>query len=475
MNLQDELRAIVGANNVIAGADADPYLVDWRGRYKGRAQAVVRPGNTEEVATVMRLCHQHKTPVVTQGGNTGLCGGATLDESGDAIVLSLSRLNTIRAIDIDNDTLVVDAGCTLSTVQEAARNVGRLFPLSLAAEGTCTIGGNLATNAGGTQVLRYGNARDLTLGLEVVTPEGDIWHGLRGLRKDNTGYDLRDLFIGSEGTLGIITGATLKLYPRPAAQRTAMLALDSLDNAIRLLAHAKSGFGPSLTAFEVMAGSVLHDVVRLFPPQRLPFEGPSGEAPYFALLELSDMEGEAHAQAQFETVLGAAMEDGLVLDAAIAENLTQSKAFWHLRESVPLAEANPGKSIKHDVSVPISAIAEFVSAADAALKACFPTMSTIVFGHLGDGNVHYNVSRGADQTEEQVVALTKEVYAIVHDIAHRLGGSISAEHGIGQHKRDELPRYKHAVELRLMRQIKTALDPHNLMNPGKVLPQADAR
>jgi len=469
MSIQDALSAIVGAANVLTGETAAPFLVDWRGRYKGQAQAVVRPGNTEEVAAVVRHCLQHSIPIVPQGGNTGLCGGATPDSSGSAIVLSLLRMNAIRAIDTANDTLVAEAGCTLQQVQQAARDTGRLFPLSLAAEGTCTIGGNLATNAGGTQVLRYGNARDLVLGLEVVTPEGEIWHGLRGLRKDNTGYDLRDLYIGSEGTLGIITAATLKLHPLPAAQRTAMLALESVENAIALLAHAKKGFGPALTGFEVMAGHVLHDVVRMFPPQRLPFDGPSAEAPYFALLELSDMEGEEHAQAQFENVLGAAMEDGLVLDAAIAESLAQSKAFWHLRESVPLAEASPGKSIKHDVSVPISAVAQFVREADAALQQRFPTMRTITFGHLGDGNVHYNVSRGADQTEEQVVGLTKEVYAIVHEVAHRLGGSISAEHGIGQHKRDELPHYKSVLELRLMQRIKAALDPLNLMNPGKLL------
>ncbi|MFT3811825.1 MAG: FAD-binding oxidoreductase [Acidovorax sp.] len=469
MGIQDELAALVGAAHVLTGEAAAPFLVDWRGRYRGQAQAVVRPGSTQEVAGVVRLCRERRIPVVPQGGNTGLCGGATADGSGRSVVLVLTRLNTIRAIDTDNDTLVADAGCTLQQVQQAARDAGRLFPLSLAAEGTCTIGGNLATNAGGTQVLRYGNARDLALGLEVVTPEGEIWHGLRGLRKDNTGYDLRDLYIGSEGTLGIITGATLKLHPLPAAQRTALLALESVENAIALLAHARKGFGPALTGFEVMAGHVLHDVVRMFPPQRLPFDGSSSEAPYFALLELSDMESEEHAQAQFENVLGAAMEEGLVLDAAIAESLAQSKAFWHLRESVPLAEASPGKSIKHDVSVPISAVAEFVREADAALQKHFPSMRTITFGHLGDGNVHYNVSRGADQTEEQVVGLTKEVYAIVHGVAHRLGGSISAEHGIGQHKRDELPHYKSALELRLMQRIKAALDPQNLMNPGKLL------
>jgi FAD/FMN-containing dehydrogenase len=469
MDLIDQLKHLVGPANVLLGNDSTPFLVDWRGRYKGSALAVVRPGGTDEVAAVVRLCSERRIPVVPQGGNTGLCGGATPDDSGRAVVVSLTRMNKVRSIDVDNDTMTVDAGCTLQSVQAAARDAGRLFPLSLAAEGTCTIGGNLATNAGGTQVLRYGNARDLALGLEVVTPEGEVWHGLRGLRKDNTGYDLRDLYIGSEGTLGIITGATLKLYPIPAAQRTAMLALGSVQDAVRFLSRARAGFGASLTAFEVIAGSVLKDVVRLFPPQRLPFEGNSAQAPYFALLELSDMESAEHAQAHFERVLGTAMEDGLVLDAVIAESLAQSKAFWHLRESVPLAEADPGKSIKHDVSVPISAIAEFVSAADDALKTRFPGMCTIVFGHLGDGNVHYNVSRAPGQTASEVVALTKEVYAIVHDVAHRLGGSISAEHGVGQHKRDELPRYKSDLEIRLMKQIKTALDPHGLMNPGKVL------
>jgi FAD/FMN-containing dehydrogenase len=443
MSIQDDRGAIVGASHLLSGEAAASFLVDWLDRYKGQAQAVVRP------------CHERRIPIVPQVGNTSLCDDTTTDGSGRAVVLT--RLNIIRAI----DTMVVDAGCTLSIVQQAARDAGRLFPLSL------------ATNAGGTQVLRYGNTRDLTLGLEVVTPEGERWDGLRGLRKDNTGYGLRDLYIGSEGTLGITTGATLKLHPLPAAQRTAMLTLESVENAIQLLAHAKKGFAPALTSFEVMAGHVLHDVVRIFPPQRQPFDGPSSQVPYFALLELSDMEGEEHAKAQFENVLGAAMEDGLVLDAAIAENLTQSKAFWHLRESVRLAEASPGRSIKHDVSVeftvPISAVAEFVREADAALKERFPSMRTITFGHLGDGNVHYNVSRGADQTEEQVVARTKEVYAIVHEVAHRMGGSISAGHGIGQHKRDELPHYKSALELRLMQRIKTALDRQNLMNPGKLL------
>ena len=302
-----------------------------------------------------------------------------------------------------------------------------------------------------------------------MTAEGEIWNGLRGLRKDNTGYDLRDLFIGSEGTLGIITAATLKLYPLPVAQRTAMLALNTLEDAISVLSRARAGFGASLTGFEVMMGPVLQAVVRLFPQQRLPFEGSSAQSPWFALLELSDSESAEHAQGRFEAVLGAAIEDGLVTDAAIAENIAQSKAMWHLRESIPLAEAELGKSIKHDVSIPISSIGTFVKVTNAALQQRFPGIQHIVFGHLGDGNLHYNVARAVNQTEQELLASQYDVYQLVHDSVHAHAGSISAEHGVGQLKRDELTRYKSALELKLMKQIKTALDPHGLMNPGKVL------
>lgn len=469
MSALKQLEQIVGATQVLTGEAMTPYLIDWRGRYRGQALAVVRPGSTEEVAQVMRLCAEQKIPVVPSGGNTGMCGGATPDETGLALVVCLARLNRVRALDTDNDTITVEAGCILQSVQEAARAAGRLFPLSLAAEGSCTIGGNLSTNAGGTQVLRYGNTRELALGLEVVTPQGEIWHGLRGLRKDNTGYDLRDLYIGSEGTLGIITAATMKLYPMPVAQRIAMLALNSLEDAIAVLSRARAGFGASLTGFEVMMGSALKAVVRLYPQQRLPFEGPSAEAPWFAILELSDSESAEHAQSRFETVLGAAIEEGLVIDAAIAENIAQSKAIWHLRESIPLAEAELGKSIKHDVSIPISLIGTFVKTTNAALQEKFPGIQHIVFGHLGDGNLHYNVARAPEQSEQALLATQYEVYQLVHDSVHAHSGSISAEHGVGQLKRDELTRYKSELELRLMKQIKHALDPHGLMNPGKVL------
>jgi FAD/FMN-containing dehydrogenase len=469
MNQLDVLRAAVGDANVLTGADAAPYLTDWRERYSGHALAVVRPKSTDEVAAVVRACADAGAPIVPQGGNTGLCGGATPDESGRAVVLCLQRLNRIRGIDLDNDTMEVEAGCVLQAVQEAAHNAGRLFPLSMGSEGSCMIGGNLATNAGGTQVLRYGSMRELTLGLEVVTAQGEIWHGLRALRKDNTGYDLRDLFIGSEGTLGIITAATLKLYPLPVARCTALLALASIEDAITMLARARHGFGASLTGFELMAGDCLADVVRCFPQQRLPFDGDSAALPWYALLELSDSESEQHARERFETVLGEAIESGCIQDAVIAGSTTQSKALWHLRESIPLAEKASGKSIKHDVSIPVSRMTDFVEDTNRALQQAFPGIHNVVFGHLGDGNLHYNVARSGDLSEADLMARQEAVYALVHDAVHAVGGSISAEHGVGQLKRDALVRYKDPVELALMHSIKLALDPQGIMNPGKVL------
>ncbi|TFL15250.1 FAD-binding oxidoreductase [Pusillimonas caeni] len=471
MTQLNDLVQILGSANVLTGADADSYVEDWRGRYRGRALAVARPGNTQEVAQVVKWCIANKVPVVPQGGNTGLCGAATPDASGSALVLSLGRLNRIRGIDTDNDTMEVEAGCILQQVQQAAREAQRLFPLSLAAEGSCTVGGNLATNAGGTQVLRYGNARELVLGLEVVTPQGEIWHGLRGLRKDNTGYDLRDLYIGSEGTLGIITAATLKLYPLPVAQCTALVALNSVDDAVALLSVARRGFGAALTGFELIAGFCLHLVNRQYPQQRLPFEGDSATMPWYALLEISDSESADHARERFEAIVGEAFEAGLVADAIIAENIAQSKALWHLRESIPLAEKDAGKSIKHDVSVPVSRMSSFIAATNAALQARFPGIEHVIFGHLGDGNLHYNVARGQAFSEDELLSHQDAVYEIVHDNVHKLGGSISAEHGVGQLKRDVLPRYKDPVEMALMHRIKQALDPQGLMNPGKVLAQ----
>ena len=451
----------LGEANVLTGSDAEPYLTDWRQAVTGRALAVLRPGDTEDVARTVRLCAAAGVPIVPQGGNTGQVAAATPDASASSVVLSLSRMNRVRAVDLDNDTITVEAGCVLQAVQASAREAGRLFPLSLGAQGSCTIGGNLATNAGGTQVLRYGNARELALGLEVVTPQGDIWHGLRGLRKDNTGYDLRDLYIGSEGTLGIITAAVLKLFPLPVAQRTALIAVASLEQALQLLQRAREGFGAGLTAFEVMSAACLRDVAQAFPQQRQPFADLPDDG-WCALLELSDSEDDAHAQARLESVLGAALEADEALDAAVSVSGSQSAAFWHLRESITLALTQARACVKHDISLPASRIPAFVRSTDHALAVAFPGVSMRVFGHLGDGNLHYNLL-------PPVGAADAAIQRLVHDRVHEAGGSISAEQGIGQRRVLDLERYKSSVEMDLMRRIKRALDPQGLMNPGKVL------
>ena len=462
-----ECRTAVGAANVLTeDNDTAAYLTDWRRRFTGRTLAVVRPASADEVTAVVRLCNRFRVPIVPQGGNTGLVLGSVPDESGTAIVLSLTRLNRIRHIDTINNTMTVESGCILEQVQNAAANAGRLFPLSLAAEGSCTIGGNLSTNAGGTAVLRYGNTRDLCLGLEVVTAQGDIWSGLRGLRKDNTGYDLRDLFIGAEGTLGIITAAVLKLYPQPKAQCTALAAMQTPEDALKLLSLAQDRCGPALTGFELMSDFCLHLVSKHFPQMRLPF---AQGYPQYVLLELSDSESEEHANAMLENLIGQALDQGLLLDAAVASSLAQSKALWNLREHIPLAQAEEGKNIKHDVSVPISRIAEFIHDTDVLLQQSFPGCRMVTFGHLGDGNLHYNVSPPENASPDSFIAHQKKINRIVHDSVHRFGGSISAEHGLGALKRDEIKQYKSEVELRMMRTLKQALDPQNLMNPGKVL------
>jgi FAD/FMN-containing dehydrogenase len=464
--LLDALRAAVGERHVLTEGDLSAWELDWRKRYRGRALAVVRPGSTAEVAAVMVACAAHGASVVPQGGNTGLVGGSVPDASGTQVLLSLTRLNRIRELDAANLTLTVDAGCVLQTVQQHAESNGLLFPLSLAAEGSCTIGGNLATNAGGTQVLRYGNARELCLGLEVVTAAGEVWDGLSGLRKDNTGYDLRDLFIGSEGTLGVITGATLKLYPQPAAVTTALAAVTSMDLAVQLLQRAQARLGAGLTGFEVMGDFALSLVRKHFPQLAQPLP----PSPWMVLLEQSDTESESHARALFESLLESALEDGLITDAAIAESLEQSHAMWHLRESIPLAQAEEGLNIKHDISLPVSRIPAFVASTDAALGQAFPGARLVDFGHLGDGNLHYNVqapqgASGPDFLREHETAVNTLVYDAV--AAH--GGSISAEHGIGELKREELNVRKAPVALGMMRAIKQALDPNGLLNPGRVL------
>jgi len=375
-------------------------------------------------------------------------------------------MNQVRNVDAANLTMTVDAGCVLQQVQEAAAVAGLLFPLSLAAEGSCTIGGNLATNAGGTQVLRYGNARELCLGLEVVTAAGDVWDGLSGLRKDNTGYDLRHLFIGSEGTLGVITGATLKLYPQPAASGTALAAVASLDDAVALLQLAQARLGASLTGFEVMQRYAL-DLVRSHFPQ---LAQPLPPAPWTVLLEQSDSEGSDHAQSLFEALLEAALERGLVSDAAVASSIEQSRAMWHLRESIPMAQSVEGPNIKHDIALPISRVAAFVERTDAALRQAFPGVRLVNFGHLGDGNLHYNVQAPADTDANGFLQANEHrINTLVYDAVGAFGGSISAEHGIGALKRDELAARKSPVALDLMRAIKQALDPRGLMNPGRML------
>ena len=464
--LLQRLRDIGVSHVLTTPEDTAPYLTDWRRRFTGRAQAIVLPSTTGEVAAVVSACAEQRVPIVPQGGNTGLAGGATPDASGDAIVLSLKRLNRVREVDAINGTITVEAGCVLHDVQQAAHDAGRLFPLSLAAEGTATIGGNLSTNAGGTQVLRYGNARELALGLEVVLPSGEIWNGLRGLRKDNTGYDLRDLFIGAEGTLGVITAACLKTFPLPRAQVTALFALDSVPPALALLALAQSVTGPTLTAFEFFSVTCLQLVTRHFPDQRSPFERTHAQ---YVLLELSDHEDEQHAAALLQALAEQALDKQLIADAVIAQSAAQSRSLWMLRELIPEAQRREGNNIKHDISVPISSIARFVDETDALLAQHLPGVRMVTFGHLGDGNLHYNVGAPAGMDDDRFFAHQSAIYECVHDQVTRFSGSISAEHGIGQLKRDENARYKSAVEMNLMRAIKRTLDPLNIMNPGKVL------
>ncbi len=472
MNLIETLGTIVGVQHVLTSGDLSAYEQDWRKRWHGKALAVVRPATTQQVADVVKACAAARAAglavsIVPQGGNTGLVVGSVPDASGQQVVLSLQRMNAVRQVDAGNMTVTVEAGCILQNLQDAAENAGFLFPLSLAAEGSCTIGGNLGTNAGGTQVLRYGNARDLCLGLEVVNAQGEVWSGLSGLRKDNTGYDLRNLMIGSEGTLGIITAATMKLYPRPLASLTAWASLPSLTHAVQLLGLAQKHLASGLTGFEVMGQFALSLVAKHFPQQRVPLWD---SAPFCVVLENSDFESEAHARERFDHLMERALEAGIITDAVVAENLQQAKALWHIRECIPLAQAEEGLNIKHDISISVSRIPEFVEATDALLRKAIPGVRLVNFGHLGDGNLHYNVQcpAGADgaaflQTQEPGV--NKLVFDSV--LAH--GGSISAEHGIGSLKRDELPHYKSKVALDMMRAVKRALDPLGMLNPGRVL------
>jgi FAD/FMN-containing dehydrogenase len=462
------LAAIVGEAHVLTDAQAQaPYLADWLSKYKGAAAAVVRPGSTKQVAAVMALCAARKLPVVPQGGNTSMSGGATPDASGQAVVLSLTRMNRIRAVDSIGNTMTVDAGTVLAKVQEAAQAADRFFPLSLGAEGSCTIGGNLAANAGGVAVLRYGTMRELTLGLEVVLPDGRIWDGLTALRKDNTGYALRDLFIGSEGTLGIITGAVLKLFPRPTARATAFVSVTDAAAALALLSSVRARCGDRLTAFEFMTGDCLALILHHIADARLPL---GAMPPAAVLIELSDADDEPALAQRLEGALTDALEAGGALDAAIAQDGTQAKAFWRIREGVSEALVRAGKAAKHDVSVPVAAMADFVTAANAAVSAALPGIRPIVFGHLGDGNLHYNLLPPIGLSEDGFAAIAPELTRTVHDETVSRRGSISAEHGIGQLRVSEMPRCKAPIELELMASLKRLFDPDGRLNPGKLLP-----
>jgi FAD/FMN-containing dehydrogenase len=472
--LLDDLRHIVGAAHVFTDGDLSAWEQDWRQRAAGKALAVVRPAETQEVARVVQTCAAFLAAhpasgisLVPQGGNTSLVLGATPDASGLQIVLSLQRMNAVRQLDADNLTVTVEAGCILQTLQERAEAAGFLFPLRLASEGSCTLGGNLGSNAGGTQVLRYGNTRDLCLGLEVVTAQGEVWQGLSGLRKDNTGYDLRDLFIGAEGTLGVITAATLKLYPLPAAQLTAWAAVPSLEDAVRLLGLAQRHLGAGLTGFEVMGQFALSLVTRHFPKLHAPLHL---DAPYCVLLENSNPACEAEARTQLEQLLEKALLLGCVTDAVVASSLSQARQLWHIRESIPLAQAQEGLNIKHDIAVPVSSIPAFVHTTDAALERAFPGVRLVNFGHWGDGNLHYNVQ--APLGVDPALFLRRheaQVNTLVFDSVAAFGGSLSAEHGVGSLKVATLEHYKSPVALAMMRSIKRALDPLNLMNPGRVI------
>jgi len=469
----DRLRTIVGDKGLITDErDKHPFLTDWRENYLGKALAIVRPATTEEVSAVVKLCAAEAVAVVPQGGNTGMSGGATPQEDGREIVLSLTRMNRILEIDKVGYTMTVEAGVVLKTIQDAAADADRLFPLSLGAEGSCTIGGNLSTNAGGVQVLHYGNARQLVLGLEVVQPNGDIWNGLRALKKDNTGYDLRDLYLGAEGTLGIITKAILKLWPKPKDNATSWSAVPSPQAAVELLSGAYAASEDNVTSCELMGRQGIDLVLHHIPGTTDPL---ADKHDWYVLMEWSSTrpprEGDNSAtlRDKMEAYLGEAMEKGLVLDAVIAQTEAQSKALWALRENHTEASKQEGPSIKHDISVAVSKIPPFVPEGLAAMKKALPGCRPLVFGHVGDGNLHFNCQAPAGWTKQQFAPHVEPISGAIYDLVTAYGGSISAEHGIGRIKLEELAHYRSQTELDVMRQLKRALDPHNIMNPGKVI------
>jgi FAD/FMN-containing dehydrogenase len=464
----ERIAAVVGPQGLLTDpSDIKSYVADWRGLHRGATPAVVRPANVEEVAAVVRICAETHTPMVPQGGNTGQCNGAVPRAGGGDLIVSLGRLNRILEVDALNNTVTVQAGCVLATVQQAAADVERLFPLSLGAEASCQIGGNLSTNAGGSNVLRYGNTRDLVLGLEVVLPDGRIWNGLRGLRKDNTGYDLKHLFIGAEGTLGIITAAVLKLFPRPRATVTAWVALPSPRAALELLSLLRQRCGDTLTAFECISRRCLELVLHHLPGARDPLPQ---QHEWYALIELDDARAADVLRGDVESTLAAAAETTLIADAVIADSGAQRQALWSLREGIPLAaRAEPRMVYRHDISVPVSRVPAFIAEAQSALEQRFPSIEVICFGHLGDGNLHYNAFVPGRLRSDPAARDAHDVGDVVYEVVQRFSGSFSAEHGIGMAKVAQLARYKSPVELELMRALKSTLDPANIMNPGKVL------
>jgi FAD/FMN-containing dehydrogenase len=442
-----------------------PHLIEPRGLYHGATRLLVRPSSTEEAAAVVRICAQARLPIVPQGGNTGLVGGQVPSEDRDNIILELGRMDRIRAIDAANFTMTVEAGCILAQVQEAAAAADRLFPLSLGAEGSCRIGGNLSTNAGGIAVLRYGNMRELTLGLEVVLPDGAVWHGLRGLRKDNTGYDLKQLFIGGEGTLGIITAATLKLFPKPREIETAFLALHRIEDVMALFARARAATADQLTAFELIPRGGLDLALAHLSGILDPL---AARHPWYVLLELSSSESDSGIRPLLERLLEEALQDGLIADGVIATSGAQARELWKIREGIVEAQLYSG-SIKHDVAVPVSKVAGFVLRASAAVEARLPGIRPIAFGHVGDGNIHFNLTQPESCDTSAYLARWQEFNDLVHGIVRDLDGSISAEHGVGRLKVEEIAHYKSPVEIELMRRVKRALDPLGIMNPGKIV------
>jgi FAD/FMN-containing dehydrogenase len=465
--LLDRFKAIVGEAYAITDqTEIAPHLKETRGLYFGASPLLLKPGSVEEVSAIMALASETGTAIVPQSGNTGHVGGQTPREGGSDVLLSLARLNRIREVDVPANTMTVDAGCILQTIQEEAERHDRLFPLSLGSQGSCQIGGNLSTNAGGTQVLAYGNMRQLCLGLEVVLPTGEIWNGLRKLKKDNTGYDLRDLFIGAEGTLGVITGAVLKLFPRPRGHQVAFAGLDSAEAALRLFECASAVCGSSLTGFELMARIGVEFTVRHIPGVREPLD----EAyPWYALIDISTSDSTEAAATMMQNLMEEAFAVGLIRDATIAASTQQARDFWRLRESMSNAQKPEGGSIKHDVSVPVSAIPAFMAKAEQAVMAAIPGARICAFGHLGDGNIHYNISQPVGADKQAFIDRWREINAIVHGLVLDFGGSISAEHGIGQLKRDELAEIRPDIEIDLMRRIKKAFDPALIMNPDKVI------